>query len=155
VEFSLWKSLVRAIKPPIYRGPLFLYFPAQKMFLRFSLWDSLRTYYVSRRVVMQKSSRTVGCPYSHFWHGFQVLFKLGHSFCTLKKSPLCMLKKVSKCTKRGQKSPSQGFRFVRGSRYIPAWRGRPPRWSTWTSNLERTWNLGQAVVKGRLINYYG
>ena len=28
VEFSLWKNLVRAIKPPIYRGPLVLYFPA-------------------------------------------------------------------------------------------------------------------------------
>jgi len=66
VEFSLWKSLVRAIKPPIYRGPLVLYFPAQRMFLRFSLRDSLRVYHVSRRVVMSKSSRTVVSLCCHF-----------------------------------------------------------------------------------------
>jgi len=28
VEFSLWKSLFRAIKPPIYWGQLVVYFPA-------------------------------------------------------------------------------------------------------------------------------
>jgi len=76
------------------------------MFLRVSLRDSLRTCHVSRGVVMSKSSWTVGSLCSDFWHGFQVLFKSGQSFCTQKKSLLCMLQKVSKYSKRGHKSLS-------------------------------------------------
>jgi len=92
-EFSLWKISVRAITPPIYWGPLVCYFPARIMFLRFSLRDFLRTCHVSIPVVMSKLSWTVGSLCDVFWHGFLVLFKSGQSFCTQKKSLLCMLKK--------------------------------------------------------------
>ena len=47
--------------------------------------DSLRTCHVSRRVVMSKSSWTVGSLCCGFLHVFQVQFKSGQSFCTQKR----------------------------------------------------------------------
>ena len=71
-----------------------------------TLRDSLRTCHVMRRVVMSKSSWTVGSLCSDFSHGFQVLFKSGQSFVPKKKSLLCMLQKVSKSTESVHKSLS-------------------------------------------------
>jgi len=47
--------------------------------------DSLRTCHVSRRVVMSKSSWTVGSLCLGFLHVFRVQFKSGQSFCTQKR----------------------------------------------------------------------
>ena len=58
--------------------------------------DSLRTCHVSTRVVMSKSSWTVGSLYCGFWHVFQVQSKSGQSFCTQKRV-------LYACDKRYQK----------------------------------------------------
>jgi len=61
--------------------------------------DSLRTCHVSRRVVMSKSSWTVGTLCCVFWHGLQVQFKSVQSFCTQKRVFCACYKRYQKALK--------------------------------------------------------
>ena len=73
--------------------------------------DSLRTCHVSRRVVMSKSSWTVGSLCCVFWHGFQVQFKSGQFFCTQKRV-FCA------CYKRYQKALKESINHSRGVHFF-------------------------------------
>ena len=82
--------------------------------------DSLRTCHVSRRVVMSKSSWTVGSLCCVFWHVFQVQSKSGQSFCTQKRVLDACDKRYQKVLKECINHP-RWWRFQVRTTNVPWW----------------------------------